>query len=361
MTVFNADDKHVRACGRNIFENGIRYLSYTNSFIEFEFTGTHAEAEIITDLTPSEEIFRAYAVIFAGDMDKPVKRIKLDEKKAVYELFTSDKPQRVKIRLMKVSEAAFAKIGVSEIRIEGELHEPPTAQYQRRIEFVGDSITCGYGIDGVWNKDTFSTETENPLKGYAYKTARKCKAEFQYVSWSGMGVYSSWVDENAEKPLDNWLMKDIYPYTDSGLENTLGREGHENHEKWDFSRYVPHVIVFLIGTNDHSWTKDIPERRAAFGEKYYEILEFMREKNPDAYIICAYGVMDDILTEEEEGQVERFKREHDDRICYIHLPVQDEADGIGADWHPSETTHEKMSAIIAAKAEEVFKELEIWF
>ena len=78
---------------------------------------------------------------------------------------------------------------------------------------MGDSITCGYGIDGVWNKDVFSTETENPIKGYAYKTAQLCKSEFQYVSWSGMGVLSSWVDEKAEKPLDNWLITDIYPYT----------------------------------------------------------------------------------------------------------------------------------------------------
>ncbi|MCM1523461.1 MAG: GDSL-type esterase/lipase family protein [Ruminococcus sp.] len=356
MTVFCADDKHVRACGRNIFENGIRYLSYTNSFIEFEFTGTYAEAEIISDLTPSEEIFRAYAAIFAGDMKTPVKRIKIDEKKAVYELFSSDSPTRIKIRLMKVSEAAFAKMGVSEIRIEGELHEPPKPETERRIEFVGDSITCGYGIDGIWNRDTFSTETENPLKGFAYKTAVKCGAEFQYVSWSGMGVYSSWVDENAEKPLDNWLMTDIYPYTDSGLENTLGREGHENHERWDFSRFVPQVIVFGIGTNDHSWTKDIPERQRTFEEKYYDMLEFMREKNPEAYIICVYGVMEDKLTNEEERAVERFKREHDGRICYIHLPEQDEADGIGADWHPSEKTHEKMSDIISAKIKEIFGE-----
>ena len=100
----------------------------------------------------------------------------------------------------------------------------------------------------MWNKDVFSTETENPIKGYAYKTAQLCKSEFQYVSWSGMGVLSSWVDEKAEKPLDNWLITDIYPYTDSGLENTLGRDDHENHTKWDFSKYVPQVIVFNMGT-----------------------------------------------------------------------------------------------------------------
>lgn len=354
---FKADNTNVRTCGRSIYENDIRYLSYTNSFIEFEFTGTYAEAVINSDLTPSEDMFRAWAAVFVNGEETPSKRFKLDSKTAVYELFSSDEPKKVKLRLMKLSEAAFAKMGIESITIDGELHQAPKPEYERRIEFVGDSITCGYGIDGVWNVDGFSTETENSLKGFAYKTAKKCKAEFQYVSWSGMGVFSSWVDENAEKPLDSWLMHDIYPYTDSGLENTLGREGHENHEKWDFSKYVPQVIVFNFGTNDHSWTKDIPERQADFAAAYYRFIEFLREKNPDAYIICTYGVMGDILADIQSAQVDKFKQEHDDKITYIRLAVQDEADGIGADWHPSEKTHEKMSEIISAKVNEVFEKM----
>ncbi len=356
---FPADSSHVRICGRSILENGICYINYTCSFIEFEFTGTYASAEIISDLTPSEDIFRAWAAVFVNDDAEPVKKFKLDEKKAVYELFSSDEPRRVKLRLMKLSEAAFSKMGIACVTINGTLHPVPLPRYERKIEFIGDSITCGYGIDGIWNKDVFSTETENPLLGYAYKTAQKCRAEFQYISWSGMGVYSSWVDENAEKPLDNWLMHDIYPYTDSGLENTLGREGHDNHEKWDFSRYVPQVIVFNIGTNDHSWTKDIPERQSEFTKAYYNMLECIRMNNPDAYIVCTYGVMGTTLSEQENAQVNKFITEHDDRICYIPLPVQDEADGIGADWHPSAATHEKMSELLSERINKIFDEIGI--
>ncbi|MGN1089402.1 MAG: GDSL-type esterase/lipase family protein [Huintestinicola sp.] len=357
MTTFPADNEHVRISGRSIRENNITYLSYTCSFAEFEFTGTYAEAEIITDRTPSEEIFRAWVCVFVNDEEAPAKRFSLDEKKAVYELYKSDKPEKVKIRIMKTSEAAFAKMGISEIRIDGELCPPPVPASERKIEFVGDSITCGYGIDGVWNVDQFSTETENPLKGYAYNTAKKCGAQFQYVSWSGMGILSSWVEDNVTEPLTNWLMTDIYPYTDSGLENTLGREGHENHEKWDFTKYVPQVIIFNLGTNDHSWTKDIPERQADFAEKYYRFLEMLRSFNPDAYIICTYGVMGTILCDTEQACVDRFKAEHDDRICYIALAEQDEADGIGADWHPSEKTHAKMAEIVSAKANEIFESM----
>ncbi len=359
LNSFICSEENVRIGGRTVFENNIRYIDYTCSFAEFEFIGSYAQAEIISDLTPSEEIFRAWAAVFVNGEKQPSKRFKLNEKKAVYELYSSDKVQRVKIRIMKISEAAFAKMGISEIRIDGELLPPPGAEHNRRIEFVGDSITCGYGIEGVWNKDVFSTETENPLKGYAYKTAALCNAEFQYVSWSGMGVISCWVDENAEKPLDGWLINDIYPYTDSGLENTLGREGHENHTKWDFSKYVPQIIVFNMGTNDQSWTKKIPERTEHFGEEYFKFIKSLRKYNPDAYIVCAYGVMDDPLAQTEEEQVNRFRRELDGRIEFIRLPVQLESDGIGADWHPSEKTHDKMAALLSDRLNEIFKNMGI--
>lgn len=354
---FSADSSRVRVGGRSIFENGVRYIDYTNSFIEFEFVGTNASAEIISDLTPPEDIYRAWACVCVNGETVPSRVFKIDEKKAVYELYRSDSPQKTKIRLMKLSEAAFAKMGVADIRINGELLPPPEPEYERRIEFVGDSITCGYGIDGIWNKDVFSTETENPIKGYAYKTAVKCKAEFQYVSWSGMGVYSSWVDDNAEKPLDNWLVHDIYPYADSALEKTLGREEHKNHTKWDFTGYVPHVIVFNMGTNDQSWTRNIKERCDTFCEKYYAFLEMLREKNPSAYIICTYGIMGTDLVDEEMSCVQRFKKEHDNRIKFVPLPVQLESDGIGADWHPSEISHEKVSEILSKEINAVFESL----
>lgn len=354
---FPADSSKVRISGRSLEKNGVRYIDYTNSFIEFEFVGTSASAEIISDLTPPEDIYRAWAGVCVNGETVPSKIFKIDEKKAVYELYRSDKPQKTKIRLMKLSEAAFAKMGISEIHIDGELLPPPKPEYERRIEFVGDSITCGYGIDGIWNKDVFSTETENPIKGYAYKTALKCKAEFQYVSWSGMGVYSCWVDDKAEKPLDNWLIHDLYPYTDSPLEKSLGIEDHAHHTKWDFTSYIPQVIVFNMGTNDQSWTKHIKERCDTFCEKYYAFLEMLREKNPSSYIICTYGIMGTDLLEEEISCVDKFKREHDDRIKYVPLPVQLESDGIGADWHPSEISHEKVSEILSKEVNAVFKSL----
>ena len=54
---FICTEDNVRIGGRTMLENDIRYMDYTCTYVEFTFTGTYAEAEIISDLTPSEDIF----------------------------------------------------------------------------------------------------------------------------------------------------------------------------------------------------------------------------------------------------------------------------------------------------------------
>ena len=110
---FICTEDNVRIGGRTMLENDIRYMDYTCTYVEFTFTGTYAEAEIISDLTPSEDIFRSWAVVCINGSAQPAKRFKLDSKRAAYELYSSNKEETVTIRLMKVSEAAFSKMGVA--------------------------------------------------------------------------------------------------------------------------------------------------------------------------------------------------------------------------------------------------------
>lgn len=77
---FICTEDNVRIGGRTMLENDIRYMDYTCTYVEFTFTGTYAEAEIISDLTPSEDIFRAWAVVCINGSAQPAKRFKLDSK-----------------------------------------------------------------------------------------------------------------------------------------------------------------------------------------------------------------------------------------------------------------------------------------
>ncbi len=172
MNKFFADKEHVRPIGRSIFRDGIRYLSWSCSAVEFVFTGRTVSAEIWTDWVrdePWKTMFQPQAAVFIdGELSR---RFAVSAETKNYPIFESDSVKTVKIRIVKLSEAAFNKIGIASISSDGELR--PTKPPARRMEFIGDSITCGFGIEGKSAEERFSTKTENPCKTYAALTAER--------------------------------------------------------------------------------------------------------------------------------------------------------------------------------------------
>lgn len=346
---FKADEKHVRILGRTKVVDDIRYINYSCSGIEFEFTGTSTSVVLCTDISGRVEAEKAYIAVFQDDDPVPCKRIPLDSDEEVYKIYESDMSSKVKIRIMKMSEASCAKVGIKEIIIEGDKGPEPTQSKERRIEFIGDSITCGYGIEGVWNKDTFNTRQENPWDAYAAKTARYFDADFNCVSWSGIGVVSSWTDSDV--PNTELLMPMLYKYTDASLDIALKET---KGEIWDNKIFEPHLIVINLGTNDSSYTKGIKERVDQFTAGYYKLLEQVREGNPDSVIICGLGVMGQDLCPAVEAAVNDFRAATGDQSIHtLIFEVQSESDGIGADWHPNLISQDRTSKKLIEKIEEV--------
>ncbi|WP_054738557.1 SGNH/GDSL hydrolase family protein [Cellulosilyticum ruminicola] len=333
-------NKNIKIRGRVYTEGEVVYLNYSCTSLEFTCKSKKVSVRLWTDGHKGEENFLAKMAVFINGEDMPSKYFMLEEEEKDYILYENTSEEKVHIKLMKLSEAAFAKVGVKGFEVEGELLPLDVKEAKHRIEFIGDSITCGYGIEGVWNVDTFSTKQQDPWKAYAARTARYFGADFHLISWSGIGIVSSWTDTGDIN--NDWLMPMIYPYLDRGLENTLG---HKEYKTWDFQKFQPECIVVNLGTNDTSYTKVDTSRIAEFGESYYEFLKTIRDNNKNAMIICTLGAMGQELYPEINKQVARFSLEQKDtRIIDMPFEVQDEADGIGTDWHPSEKTHEKMTA-----------------
>lgn len=349
ISVENAD---IRRLGRTLMRNGTLWLGYSLTGAEFDFDGTSLSAELTTDWVNDEawkENFQPYmAVLVNGKLSK---RFAVNEGTAEYELYRSEKAEKVRIRLVKLSENAFSKVGVLSFSADGKLMATNPCS-ERRIEFVGDSITCGFGIEGKSVCDNFKTSTENPLINYASLTANELGAEYQLTSWTAIGVYSNSVkDESVTEPDNAWTMPVIYDYTDRGTDGNLGFEP----EKWDFSRFAPQLIVVNLGTNDKDFTRGIPERTAAFENCYREFIAHIREKNPQAHIICALGAMGRELLPQVENAVKTLA---DERITSLGFEVQREEDGIGSEWHPSAVTHRKMADKLIAEIKRlgIFKE-----
>ncbi|HCW52313.1 MAG TPA: GDSL family lipase [Clostridium sp.] len=250
-----------------------------------------------------------------------------------------------------MSESAFAKLGIKSIQIYDFKEIKKVENSKRRIEFIGDSITCGYGNEGKLDVDQFNTTQENPWMAYASKTARKLAADYNLVSWSGIGIISSYTEENV--PNDELLMPKLYKYTDMDLDKILGIP-ETQYNIWDNSKFIPDLIVINLGTNDFSYTKDINERINYFEKGYLNFLRQVRQANPSSTILCILGVMGDNLYPSVEKCVSCFSNEfHDNNIFSMHLTPQNEADSIGTDSHPSLITHDKLSIALSDKIKEI--------
>ena len=105
----------------------------------------------------------------------------------------------------------------------------------RRIEYVGDSITCGYGVRGPDATCPFSPETEDETLGYAALAAEALGARATVVAFSGQGVYRD--DEGST----------VHPMPELFL-RTLPDDPTST---WSFDGPAPDAVVIALGTNDY--------------------------------------------------------------------------------------------------------------
>jgi len=108
----------------------------------------------------------------------------------------------------------------------------------RRIEFIGNSITCGYGIEADSAREKFTYDTENHYYTFAARTARALGAEYHVVARSGIGMYRNYGGPTEGTP--DGCLPALY-------DRTLF---YDADEKWDFSSFQPDVVCVNLGTND---------------------------------------------------------------------------------------------------------------
>ena len=104
------------------------------------------------------------------------------------------------------------------------------------------------------------------------------------------------------------------------------------------------MIIINLGTNDGSYTRNIPARDRAFVNGYVKFLRQVRAVNPDANILCTAGVMATAAKDLVGQAVARINDFGDKKVFFKEAPLQNgEADGIGTDWHPTESTQKKFA------------------
>lgn len=347
--VFKATEKDVKLIGRTHYYNDVLWLALSGSGIEFSFYGKKAEITLVGDAIASTDNNLARIEISVNgnriiddQVDRPLKK---------YTIFESDTEQNVTVRVIKLSEAAMSTVGIQEIAVVAEDGIKPTMDNEHTIEFIGDSITCGYGVDDEHGQHSFSTATEDVTKTYAYLTAQQLQADYSMVCYSGYGIITGYT-ENDQK-LTTHLLPDYYEKvgkSEGKFDNALLPQD----VRWDFDEFIPDLIVINLGTNDDSYTKDDPSKQANYAEMYVHFLELVRKNNVHSSILCTLGIMGDRLYPFLEQAVNEYTRITGDRnITTMKFDVQLEMDGYASDNHPSQVTHRKAANKLTAQIKEL--------
>ncbi|WP_342435502.1 GDSL-type esterase/lipase family protein [Paenibacillus sp. FSL L8-0436] len=350
--VFKATEQHVKIIGRTHYYNEVLWLALSGGGVEFSFHGRKAEITLKGDAVASTG--NNLARIGISVNGKRVIDDQLDTPIKTYTVFESDTVQDITVTVIKLSEAAMSTVGIQEIAVDAADGIKPTPPKLHTIEFIGDSITCGYGVDDEYELHSFSTATEDVTKTYAYLTAQQLKADYSMVSYSGYGIITGYT-ENDQK-LTTHLIPDYYEKvgkSEGEFEGTLLPQ----EVYWDFNKFVPDLIIINLGTNDDSYTKEEGSKQAEYARKYIEFLKMVRRNNPNASILCTLGIMGDRLYPYVEQAVSGYSRETgDSNISAMKFDEQLSSDGYAADFHPSQATHSKAANTLTAQ----IKELMMW-
>jgi lysophospholipase L1-like esterase len=237
------------------------------------------------------------------------------------------------LELSRRTEASFGAVELGGFTVTGGAIVPTPFPYARRIELVGDSITCGYGDEGVGPNCSFSAATEDEYLAYGALTARALDAAHVSVSWSGKGMYRN---NDGTTTATMPALYDLTLPTDTT-------------STWDISKYTPDVVVIDLGTND--FAKGDPGQ--PFVSAYVAFAAKLRGYYPNAFIVCALGPMlgNPNLTTARgyiQSAVATRTAAGDSRISFVELTPQDGSLGYGCDYHPTLATQQQMSTTIVA-------------
>lgn len=283
------------------------YWSGTNVRIRFKGTGIKA---LLEDYN-GQNFFN---IIIDG---KSVRKIKIDSVKSLYSLAENLSPGEHVVELFKRTQInkeynrGYTWFYGFQLN-DGKVLLPPPLK-KRKIEFYGNSITCGHAIEDTTGGDSGAGIFENNYLSYAALTARHYQTQYSCISISGIGLMAGF---------RKVIMPEVY-----NLLNPF-----DSTDYWNFSKYTPDVVVVNLLQNDEAVISrpDNEQFKKRFGttaptdgfiiQSYKDFILKIRTHYPDASIICALGSMG--ITRQGSkwpALVEKAVKELQDARIYTHF------------------------------------------
>jgi lysophospholipase L1-like esterase len=231
----------------------------------------------------------------------------------------ADKQHHVEI--YKRTEALYGEIQFEGFQnVSGGTNDwalvPTPDPLPRRIEFIGDSITAGYGVLGT-NPCNDDGDYNDVYLAYSGDTAHQLGASFVAIAHSGEGVY---MDTNGDTsdPIGLEYTRTVDLFSES---------------VYDFSTQVDAVVINL-GTNDFDgYNKNHSGNPGTkFTKPYEALVTTVRASYPNAYILLLAGPLitesypypnayDDLQTD-LETVVNHFTANGDTKIASLAVGIE---------------------------------------
>lgn len=244
-------------------------FSYSGSSVRAMFQGTSIKAVLSDD-----SFFNYYNVIVDGIVTK---RINLTSTSSIYDLASGLSDGVHEIEIYKLTESNYGITTFTGFTLDaGKNLVPITTTRRLFLEYIGDSVTCGSGIEGS-STSSQSNTNQNHYLSYAAITSRNFNAHHLAVCKSGVGLFLNYTSVTVPADIESAnSMNNYYDRMHWTAATPL----------YNFAK-IPDMIFVNLGTNDFS--KGVNDVK--FEEAYYNFIDKLQVKSPGVDIVVLLGPM----------------------------------------------------------------------
>jgi hypothetical protein len=252
--------------------------------------------------------------------------------------------------LRRRSETEQGTVYVGNVTTDGTfITEKPL---RRQIDVIGDSITVGYGLDGLNNTCRNNAAVTNNPKTYGALAASALGADYHMIAWSGKGLVRNIFGSPDSAPLTPEL------YTRYGANDASG--------SYTFpSSWKPSAVVINIGTNDWSYLgydsagQSYAAREVLDASRFtaglVSFVKSIRTRYPEAhfFILNSPTLSDSYPTAADAQKTTQTKaiqaailQLQSTKVHFVNWPTQ--GSDVGCDYHPNAATNAAQAKVLAA-------------
>ncbi|CAE7023963.1 Endoglucanase E [Pyrenophora teres f. teres] len=224
------------------------------------------------------------------------------------------------------------------------LRKPTDTVPKRKIQFIGDSITVGYGLDGTF-PCTNNAAVENNPSTYAALAATAVNADYDIIAWSGIGLTRNYISSTPDP-------SDIMPqrWTRYGALDPRG--------SYTFpTSATPDAVVINLGTNDFGYQAGIrdPIVPSNFTAAMVSFVKTIQGHYPKATFFLLTSPMlgdgypaNQMQKTVQKGALEEAKKVLVGKAKVVVVDIPTQGSVVGCDYHPNAQTHKEEAVILEA-------------